>query len=298
MGMFRKVLVRAVAPIAALSIAILGGVGWVGSERALHPHYYHYNWTVESFPDLHPEAITVHTTTGVALKGRFFPGARRALIILASGYGDTQDQMLPYAEFLHRAGFSCLTYNMRARATSGGEYVTLGVFEQKDLVSVVRYAMSRHDVDANRIGVLGISMGGSTAILAAAQDTAIRAVVDDCGFSDAPSVIAASFEHFIHLPAFPFAPITVWIASERAGIDVNGVRPMDVISRISPRPVFIIHGLADYVVPADNSRRNFRAARQPKELWLVPGAAHGKAHTVAKAEYEKRVVNFFDHALE
>jgi alpha-beta hydrolase superfamily lysophospholipase len=38
------------------------------------------------------------------------------LVILASGYGDTQDQMLSIAEFLHHAGFSVLTYNSRARA--------------------------------------------------------------------------------------------------------------------------------------------------------------------------------------
>jgi dipeptidyl aminopeptidase/acylaminoacyl peptidase len=298
MGMFRKLLVRAVAPVVMLSVLVLGGVGWVGSERALHPGYYHYNWSLASFPDLHAETVSIHSSTGINLTARFFPGARRALIVLASGYGDTQDQMLPFADFLHKAGFGTLTYNMRGRAGSGGEYVTLGVYEQKDLISVVDYAMSRKDVDPDRIGVLGISMGGSTAILAAAQDPSIRAVIDDCGFSDAPSVIAASFEHFIHLPAFPFAPITVWIASERAGIDVNGVRPMDVVSRISPRPILIIHGLADYIVPVENSRRNFAAARQPKKLWLVPGAGHGKAHTVAKAEYERRVIGFFDAALQ
>jgi fermentation-respiration switch protein FrsA (DUF1100 family) len=296
--MFRKAIIRAVAPLMVLSMVVLGGVGWIGSERALHPRYYHYSWSLSSFPELHAESIKIHSSTGITLTGRFFPGPRRALIVLASGYGDTQDQMLPFADFLHRAGFSTLTYNTRARDTSGGEYVTLGVYEQKDMISVVNYAIARKDVDPHRIAVLGISMGGSTAILAAAHDSSIRAVIDDCGFSDAPSVIAASFEHFIHLPAFPFAPITVWIASERAGIDVNGVRPMDLIGRISPRPILIIHGLADYIVPVENSRRNFAAAREPKQLWLVPGAGHGKAHTVAKAEYERRVIQFFNSALE
>jgi fermentation-respiration switch protein FrsA (DUF1100 family) len=298
MGMFRKAVIRVLAPVVMLSILVLGGVGWVGSERALHPAYRQYRWSLSTFPDLRPENVTIHSSTGVSLSGRFFPGARRALIVLAAGYGDTQDQMLPFAEFLHRAGFTSLTYNTRARATSGGEYVTLGVYEQKDLISVVNYAMSRNDVDPKQIAVLGLSMGGATAILSAAQDSSIRAVVDDCGFSDAPGVIAASFEHFIHLPAFPFAPVTVWIANERAGIDVGGVRPMDVISRISPRPILIIHGLAEYVVPVENSRRNFAAAREPKQLWLVPGAGHVQAHTVAKAEYERRVVQFFNAALE
>jgi cephalosporin-C deacetylase-like acetyl esterase len=124
--------------------------------------------------------------------------------------------MLPFAEFLRRSGFSVLTFNSRARATSGGEYVTLGALEQKDLISIVDFAAHRPEVDPGRIGVLGISLGGAT---------------------------AASFQHFIHLRATPFAPITVWIAGHRAGIDMDRVRPVDVIGQISPRPILSIHGL-------------------------------------------------------
>ena len=296
--MLRKILLRGVAPLCAAAVLMFGTVGWIGSERALRPHYYHYQQSLASFPDLHEEPVRFHSSTGIDLVGRWFRGTNRSTILLANGYGDTQDQMLPIADFLHRAGFNVFTYNMRARAGSGGEYVTLGVYEQKDLISALDYLCARSDVDPRSIGALGISMGGATVILAAAQDKRIKAVVDDCGFSDAPSVIAASFEHFIHLPAFPFAPVTIWIADERAGIDVDSVRPMDVIARISPRPVFIIHGLDDYIVPVDNSKRNFAQAREPKELWLVPGAKHGKSHSVAKAEYERRVTAFFNKALQ
>jgi uncharacterized protein len=283
--------------VALLSLAVVGAIGWVGSERALHPGYHRYDWSLSTFPDLHPEQIQVRSGDGIVLDGRFFRGERPALVILASGYGDTQDQMLSIAEFLHGAGFGVITYNSRARATSGGEYVTLGVREQGDLVSLLEYAARRNDVDPQRIGVLGISMGGATAILAAAQDRRIRAVVDDSGFSDAPRVIAASFEHFIHLPAFPFAPVTVEIANLRARINVNRVRPMDVIGQVSPRPLLIIHNANDSVVPTENSLRNFAAAREPKELWLVPGSGHGNAHTIAKSEYERRVTQFFEAAL-
>jgi dipeptidyl aminopeptidase/acylaminoacyl peptidase len=279
------------------SLACFGTIGWVGSERALHPGYERYEWSLDTFPDLQPEHIHVLSAGNVLLDGRFFPGARPALVILTSGYGDTQDQMLSIAEFLHQAGFSVLTYNSRARATSGGRYVTLGALEQQDVVSLVSYAVGRKDVDASRIGILGISMGGSTAILAAAKDQRIRAVVDDSGFSDAPNVIAASFKHFIHLPSFPFAPITVGIADFRANIDVNRVRPIDVIGKISPRPLLIIHENGDSIVPVDNSFRNFAAAGQPKELWLVPGSEHGQAQTSAKREYQARVTRFFQAAL-
>jgi uncharacterized protein len=296
--MFRKILLRGVAPLCAAAVLVLGTVGWIGSERALRPHYYHYEQSLASFPDLHAEPLSFHSSTGINLVGRWFRGTNRSTIVLANGYGDTQDQMLSIADFLHRAGFNVLTYNMRSRAGSGGEYVTLGVYEQNDLISALDYLCTLSDVDPQRLGALGVSMGGAVVILAAARDKRIKAVVDDCGFSDAPSVIAASFEHFIHLPSFPFAPVTIWIADERAGIDVDSVRPMDVIARISPRPIFIIHGLDDFTVPVENSKQNFAHAREPKQLWLVPGAKHGKAHSVAKAEYERRVTAFFDKALK
>jgi uncharacterized protein len=293
----RKILLRSVLGLLLLSLVCLATIGWIGSERALHPDYHHYDWSLATYPDLHPEHIQVQAADKIVLDGRFFHGARPALVILASGYGDSQDQMLPIAEFLYDAGFSVLTFDSRARKPSGGEYVTLGVLEQQDLISIVSYVAARRDVDANRIGVLGISMGGATAILSAAKDKRIRAVVDDCGFSDTPRVIAASFETFIHLPAFPFAPITIGIANVRAGINVYNVRPVDVIGEISPRPVLIIHQKDDQVVPSDNSVRNFAAARQPKEIWLVPGTGHGHAHTAAKAEYENRVTHFFEAAI-
>jgi uncharacterized protein len=293
----RKLVWWCVGGLVLLTLAALVTIAWIGSERALHPGYPPYDWTLATYPDLHPEHVHVRGADNIFLDGRFFRGDRPSLVILASGYGDTQDQMLSIAEFLHHAGFSILTYNSRARATSGGSYVTLGVLEQQDIISLISYVAARKDVDPHRIGVLGISMGGAVAILAAAQDKRIRAVVDDSGFSDAPRVIAAGFEHFIHLPAFPFAPLTVGIADLRAGIDVTRVRPMDVIGEISPRPLLIIHNTRDAVVPPDNSLRNFAAARQPKQLWLVPGSGHGNAHTLAKSEYETRVATFFETAL-
>jgi dipeptidyl aminopeptidase/acylaminoacyl peptidase len=293
----RLITLWCIAGLVVLSLASLGAIGWVGSERALHPEYHRYEWSLGTFPDLDHENIQIRTADNVLLYGRFFPGAHSSLVILASGYGDTQDQMLSIAEFLHSAGFGVLTYNSRGRPPSGGRYVTVGALEQKDVVSVVNYAVGRSDVDANRIGVLGISMGGASAILAAAKDKRIRAVVDDSGFSDGPRVIATAFEHFVHLPAFPFAPITVAIADSRAGIDITRVRPIDVVAEISPRPLLIIHDQGDPVALADNSLRNFAAAGQPKQLWLVPGSGHADAQIIAKSQYQSRVTSFFEAAL-
>jgi len=109
----------------------------------------------------------------------------------------------------------------------------------------------------------------------------MRAVVDDSGFSDAVSEIGNSFEHFIHLPAFPFARISVAIAELRAGVNVTGIRPIDVVKRIGPRPLFIIHCASDTVVPPSHSQALFAAAAEPKSMWLLQRGFHIAAATRA-----------------
>ena len=293
---------KSVARIAAVGflpalIVFLGGIGWIGSERAIHPAPAHYATTLADYPGLHPSEIRFPSRTHVVIAATFFPGVRRAAIVLSHGYGDNQAQMLPYAAFLHRAGYSVLTYDMRSRGRSGGDAVTLGALESLDLISAVDYLTTRADVDRGEIGALGLSLGGATTLLAAASDPRIKAIVDDSGFSDAPGVIAASFEHFIGLPAFPFAPVTTAIAGWRIGIDATRIRPVDVVARIAPRPLLIVHCMGDRVVPPTNSERNFEAAGEPKSIWRIPAGGHANGHAIARQEYEHRVIEFFDRSL-
>jgi dipeptidyl aminopeptidase/acylaminoacyl peptidase len=283
--------------LAVLALAFLLGVAWIGSERALRPRGNTYPWRLADFPDLAPEEVRLSSGTGITIAGRFFPGRRPATIVLSNGYGEHQDQMLPVTDFLTRAGFSVFTYDMRSRGRSDGRYVTLGALEQADLMSVVDYLASRPDVDAGRIGAFGLSLGASVSVMAAAHDRRIRAVVADCGFSDAPGIVSSSFEHFVGLPSWPFGPVTVRLAERRAGVSIHDVRPVDVVGAISPRPLLLIHGTDDIPVPPENSQRLFDHAGEPKELWWVPGAGHAQSRDVAGAEYDRRVIAFFEAAL-
>ena len=70
-------------------------------------------------------------------------------------------------------------------------------------------------------------------------------------------------------------------------------RSEDLIDRLSPRPVLLIAGTADRVVPPSMTERLYEFAREPKSLWLVPGADHGEYAAVAPIEYERRLVQFF-----
>ena len=294
----RRIVAALLLGVLVMVVGVLGGVGWVGSERAIHQPAKSYPWRQADFPNLRGEAVTLPSTTGITIAGTYFPGASRATIVVSHGYGNDQREVLPLADFLQRAGFSVFTYDMRARGGSGGDAITMGALEQLDLVAVVDYLTKRPDVDPQRIGALGISLGGATSILAAARDPRIRAVVDVCGFTDIESATNTAYEHFIGLPAFPFSPITVRISEWRIGQSVASSRPIDVVGRISPRPLLIIHGADDVQIPPAHSTRLFAAAGEPKELWLVPGAGHGmNTWQVARDEYERRVVAFFRAGL-
>lgn len=114
--------VRAIGALgsAALLLAcgLVGILTWNASDRVLHPPRVSYAGLIRRYRTLASQAVTFHGAGGALISGRFFPGRTRATIILSHGYGATQEQMLPWASFLHQAGFSVLTYDMRGVGTA------------------------------------------------------------------------------------------------------------------------------------------------------------------------------------
>lgn len=274
----------------------LVSLGWRASSHAMHPGPPAYAWAVGDYPNLEAEEVTVTSRTGVKLAGRFFPGRDRATVVLSHGYGGNQDELLPVASSLHDAGFSVFSYDLRGCGRSGGE-VTFGAKEAEDLRSVLDYVSTRPDVEAEKIGALGFSMGAAATILTAAHDDRIKAVVDDSGWSDVdhwlrPTVRAV----FLH-PTDRFSALSLKFVELRADVEFDRLRPADEIGRLAPRPILIIHGTADDVVPPGDSEENLAAAGEEKELWLVNGATHGQTMLPAGATSSERVIAFFEGAL-
>ena len=218
--------------------------------------------------------------------------------MLLHGYGCRRQQMLDYAQVLHQAGYSTFLFDFHGRGESDGDAVTLGFREQRDASEAVIYLRSRGDVDMTRLGVLGVSMGGSVAILAAAREPEIKAVIADSPFASADLAVEEGFTRVVGLPAFPFAPITLQLIRWRVGFAPQDIVPKEHIADISPRPVLLIHGLDDAKVSPDNSRILYEAAREPKELWLIPGGTHTCGLRENPEEYSRRILEFFDRYLE
>ena len=290
-----KLAVAVVLVVVLCAAAGLAALAWRASARAVHPGPASYAWSPTDFPELAAEEVTVDSSTGARLAGRFFPGSKRSTIVLTHGYGGTQDEMLPVAAALHRSGYTVFTYDTRGCGRSGGE-ITFGAREQDDLISVVDHLASRPDVDSEHIGALGFSMGGATTLLAAARDPRIKAVVADSAWKTAKSWVRPSLRAVFLHPRDHFSALSVAFAELRAGVDLDDLRPVDAMRSLQKRPVLLIHGSADDVVlPADAEA--LAAAHVDAELWRIEGAAHGATVEPGGATTSERVAQFFERAL-
>jgi uncharacterized protein len=271
-------------------------VGWRASNAAMHPGAAKLAWSLGDFPSLRPATMTVHSRTGVDLAGRFFRGRAGATVVLSHGYGGNQDEMLPVTAALHAAGFNVFTYDLRGCGGSGGA-VTLGALEQEDLRSVLDAVAAHAGVDPSRIGALGFSMGAATTVLEAAGDPRVKAVVDDSGWADVRHWVKPRWREVLLRPTWHFTPLSLSILEVRSGVDLDKLRPVEAIHRLSPRPTMIIHGADDTVVPPRDSELNYAAAASPRDLWLVPAASHGDTLRPGGATSSQRVIAFFERAL-
>ncbi len=220
--------------------------------------------------------------------------SRSAAIVLLHGYQGSKASMLQYVEFLHRAGYPLLVLDMRNHGRSDETLTTFGLKEWRDAVAAADELKARN---FSRIGVLGESMGAATALYAGANDPRFDAVVSDVGFFSLRESAGDAFRNIVGLPDALFLPMTSLWAQVLGGASMDDITPGREIPRISPRPVLIIHSDADKLVGSAAGHRLFEAAKEPKSLWAVPDAEHGKVHQKYPAEYEARVLDFFNKSL-
>jgi len=248
------------------------------------------------------EAVSFRTGDNILLKGWLIKPeplqVKTPAIIICHGVGANKSDFTELAAALSKRGYAVLLFDFRAHGESEGSRTSLGLHEQKDIVAALDLLKGRPEIDAGRIGLYGFSMGGSAAILAAAQANAFSAVVVDSAFTSLRDQAHGAITGFYHLPAFPFLQLSIFGYELYFQTRVKNISPVSVIGKLSPAPVFIIAGEGDRLIPADNGRRLYAAAKDPRELWMIPGAGHGATISVAGSQYEKRVGDFFDRYLK
>lgn len=240
--------------------------------------------------------VALHTSDDLWLSGWTIPSQNGAAVILQHGYGANSGQMLPVGLMLARYGYGVLLFDFRGHGRSEGDFVTLGHDEVRDTEAALAYLLEQPDIDPARIGIIGTSMGGATAILAAADNPELAAVVVEGVFSDVRD-IETGIRVLGILSRAPFDPLVNRLIARYLGFDLNAIAPASRVSDIGPRAVLIMHGGEDELVPIRSGERLFGLAQEPKELWYEPSVRHNAFFRTLPLEYEHKIVAFFDRYL-
>jgi len=238
------------------------------------------------------EEVTFTTSDGLTLHGWYIPSRNGAALVDFPGRLGTQ----AHARMLARHGYGVLLFDRRGEGLSEGGGNMLGWGGDKDIIAAVDWLKRRPDVDPDRIGGIGLSVGGELMLEAAAKDADLAAVVSDGAgarhFREEKEALPGP-GFWAMSPAFALLNASVAVFSDTAPPDSL----FDLVPRIAPRPLLFIYapdgGNATEVLTPDYAR----IAGPTASLWTVPDAPHIKAIETAPAEYERRVIGFFDDAL-
>ena len=245
-------------------------------------------------PDLPGESVQFASESGSTIHGWLLPGRKQSgAVVLMHGVRGNRTNMLSRARFLSRAGYTVLLIDFQAHGESPGQHITFGFLESRDARAAVSFLRAR--APGEPIGVIGISMGGAAALLAAPPLEA-DALILEMVYPTINQAINDRLEIRFGRLGRALAPLLSIQLKPRLGISTSDLRPIDRVSSIQ-HPKFFIAGANDYHTKVEESRALFAAAAEPKELWIVDGAKHEDLLSFAGQEYERRILLFLERYL-
>jgi dienelactone hydrolase len=234
------------------------------------------------------EDVAFTTSDGLRLKGWYVPSENGATVIVFPGRRGPQKP----ARLLVEHGYGVLLFDRRGEGESEGDPNALGWAGTRDLHAALAYLQSRPEVDDERIGGLGLSVGGEMMLQAAAETDELKAVVSEGAgirsVRDAADLTGA--ERWTTMPVWSLTTVATALFAS----DLPPRALADLSAEVSEPALFI------YAAPGQGGENltptYYEAAKGPKELWAAPGG-HTGAIDAAPEEYERRVVGFFDRNL-
>jgi alpha-beta hydrolase superfamily lysophospholipase len=269
------------------AVGVLYGLGWalsrpVPAQMGPPP------------PSLNAEAVTFPSQSGSLIHGWLSRSpAAPGSVLLLPGVRANRLSMVRRAEFLRRAGYSTLLIDFQGTGESAGEAITFGWRERFDVIAATQYL--RAQIPGQPVAVIAVSLGGAATLLAC-PPLALHGVVLEAVY---PSIDRAVVNR-LRMRMGPFGPVVAPLLlvqlRSRLGISANDLKPVEHIGGIGC-PVLLIGGTLDQHTTVADTGMLFEAAREPKELWLIPDAAHVDFLEFAGDAYRRRILSFLATAF-
>ncbi|WP_083584434.1 alpha/beta fold hydrolase [Bacillus weihaiensis] len=251
-------------------------------------------WTEEqTFKELE-----LKSEDGLTLKAAFLdhPDSNGKAVILAHGYKGSSEQMPGVTKFYYEQGFDVLKPDARGHGKSEGDYIGYGWHDRKDYVQWAN--LLAQEYTSTNILLHGFSMGAATVLMTSGEalPDEVKGIIADSGYTSVKEELAHQLKYLYHLPAFPLMEVTSVVTKVRAGYTFDEASAIEQVKK-NTLPLFIIHGDQDELVPTSMGNELYEAATSEKELWIVPGADHTEAYTVAEEEYQQRLLTYFEKTI-
>jgi alpha-beta hydrolase superfamily lysophospholipase len=296
-----------VAIVVVVALALLSAAsGYIGNAigpGVLHPANLNPERQEETAQLLKRTSATkvdfiVRAKDGIELRGWKVvpPSPNGDWVLLFHGVSDNRTGDLGHAEFLLRHGYSVVMMDSRAHGKSGGDISTYGWKERYDAVAVTDALYATETV--RHLYAHGVSMGAAIELQSAAIEPRIAAVSAEDPFANLREVTYdyAGLDVSPFLGKTLFRPASIFAmraVAKAGGFDPDEVSPEKAVAQ-RRFPVLLICGTYDHRIPCRHAEQIYQAVIGPKELWIVQGAGHASALGQAPAEYENRVVSFFE----
>ncbi|HEX8523828.1 MAG TPA: alpha/beta fold hydrolase [Tepidisphaeraceae bacterium] len=236
------------------------------------------------------ERVQFRATDGTRIVGWWIPAMRTRksarqpdeqwgtqTVLVCHGLGANKSNQLVMARDLIPAGYNVLAFDFRASGESGGQLSTFGDLERRDVLGAVHWLRESQPRNARKIFGLGASMGGAALIAAASDNSdegrAIEAVATYAAY-DSLEGLAQSVTEQYFIPPLGWLLMNVGmpLASAQTGSDLSAFSPATLAPALWPRPLLVIHGVKDRIIPFERAEQLYDHATIPRYyLWLQKG---------------------------
>jgi fermentation-respiration switch protein FrsA (DUF1100 family) len=289
-GRITRKAVMLAAPAAGMSLTTLAA--WITARRITAPGPREQKFVTPWELEIPYEEVSFRTEDGRLLRGWWLPSPEpKRTVIALHGHRGVRHHCVGVGAALWRRGANVLLFDHRGRGSSDGEFVSLGYFETLDAIAAIEYVLSR--APGLPLGLIGYSMGAAVAVMSAARDERVEAIVADSPFASERRMVRALLRKRVHRLSRPVGALTEHLLP----YDPGEVEPLGEVAKIAPRASLFIHSLLDETCAPEDSLKLYEAAGEPKEVWLLEGAGHCDAYFADREIYCSRVATFFEEHL-